>query len=243
MSFYGQKDWRIQVAKGEIPDHSSTVFSALTRGVGTNGVEKTVRNLPEVITYFTLATQLYASSTDAGDTTATVAVVGLDSNFDEVTRTVTLNGQNQVALSGTMLRVFSAVVTGSTQVNGDVYIAETDTLTAGVPDTDSKKQVKINQGDNVGLTGTITVPNGFKFIAVAFSVRMGKQQDARVKFFSRLEGGLFSNIFDFEIFEQHSELSGLLIPLVGKTDFEARLIPGIDNVSCFVGYTFIKYKI
>lgn len=109
-------------------------------------------------TFLSVATQLYASSSAAGDTTQTFEVLGLDGAGLEVIRTVTLNGRTQVALSDTLLAVIRAYNSGSVAATGDVYIAEADDLTDGVPDTASKVKAKIDIAAQQTLMAITTIP-------------------------------------------------------------------------------------
>ena len=232
-------DFFLEVSKGNIEGHSIVFYQAVNEGVGTSGTEQTFWNVQSDINYFSVATQLYASSTSGSDTTVTAIVVGLDSNYDEVTRTVTLNGQNQVAISGTMIRIKRMVITGSTAPVGDVYLAETDTLTAGVPDTTSKIQMRMTAGSNVADNGTVTVPNGFTYYLNSIVVRTGKSQEGRIKIRFRADGGLFLDVIDFEVFEIQNQIDATYSRLVEKTDIDAKLIPGITGVRGVLAMKFI----
>jgi hypothetical protein len=110
-------------------------------------------------TYLTTATQLYASSTDAGDN-AFMGALGIDNETDGLltTRLFQLDGQNKVPLSGLMYRIFFFFPVGSGNFNGDIYVYEDDTVIAGVPQTFSKiKCFATNQ--ETGVNGTYRVPN------------------------------------------------------------------------------------
>jgi hypothetical protein len=61
-------------------------------------------------------------------------------------------------LPGTWWRVFRAVNRGTTPLAGDVYVAESDSYTDGVPDTPAKWKAKITQGFNQTLMALYTVP-------------------------------------------------------------------------------------
>lgn len=101
-------------------------------------------------TYLTTGTQLFLSSSNAGDT-IDITVEGLDENWDPKTETTTLTGQTQVALPGLWMRVFRAFNADSdltdgvgTDLLGDVYVATTDAAPGGVPAVATKIKAKID---------------------------------------------------------------------------------------------------
>lgn len=108
-------------------------------------------------TFLSSAATLYASSSSGSDTFE-ITVIGLDANWDLQTKTVTLTGQTQVALAGTWIRVHRVYNSSGTAAVGDIYIAETDNLTAGVPDTASKIKAKIVIGNEQTLMAIYTIP-------------------------------------------------------------------------------------
>lgn len=83
------------------------------------------------------AAGMFLSSTSASDTAVQVSITGLDNNWDLKTTTAVTGGQSQVAL-GAWTRIFDVITVSSTAPVGDLYVARSDTLTAGVPDTASK---------------------------------------------------------------------------------------------------------
>jgi hypothetical protein len=161
---YGKNElFELQVARGQIQGHRNvTVF-------GFNGdVDQTqvsVWPLPSLITFPAAALQMTVSSTSANDTAAgtgarTVVVQGVDAKYNEVTETVTLNGQTAVTMSASLLRVNYAYVATAGSGNsaaGDIYIG-TGTVTAGVPAT-AYDIIKFDY--NATTTGSYTIPAGY----------------------------------------------------------------------------------
>ncbi len=99
------------------------------------------------------------SSSDVNDDQE-VLVIGLDSNWNEVTQTVTLNGQTRVVLGTLLIRVYRAYNYNSTDFEGDVYIYVNGAITAGVPDTKVDIRAKILQTNNQTEMTIYTVPAG-----------------------------------------------------------------------------------
>jgi hypothetical protein len=84
----------------------------------------------------------------------------LDANYNEVTETVTLNGQTAVTMTASLLRVNSAYVVTAGSGNsaaGNIYIG-TGVVTAGVPAT-VYDIIKVDY--NVTTTGSYTIPAGY----------------------------------------------------------------------------------
>lgn len=219
----------LEISKGNVPGHSILNYQASNQGVGAVGTEQSFWNLSTIYQYLPSDTQLYASSTNAGDTTVTISILGVDDQYVEQSLTVTLNGQSQVALSDLSFRIRRIVVTGSTAPAGDVYIAETDTLTAGVPNTAAKIHMKMDIGTNIANNSTLTVPAGKTFFIGSIITRSGKAQALRIKLRIRGEGGVFAEVADIETFEQQNQVLAGFGGIASKSDIDTHIIP--DNVS------------
>lgn len=155
--------FELQVARGQIQGHRSVVVFGFNPDVDTSQVS--VWPLPSLITFPSAALQMTVSSTSANDTSAgtgarTVVVQGLDANYNEVSETVTLNGQTAVTMTTSMLRINYASVATAGSGNGaagDIYIG-TGTVTAGVPAT-AYDIIKFDY--NTTITGSFTIPAGY----------------------------------------------------------------------------------
>lgn len=130
-----------------------------------DGVQ-TIWDMSTTITFLSATTELFISSTNAGDTAVSVVVSGVDSSFNTVDLLVTTNGQTAVSI-GNYFRVNRAVVVSATEPVGDLYIASTGTLTGGVPDDLTTVQSRILAGKNVTHNGFYTVPIGKAAIVMA----------------------------------------------------------------------------
>lgn len=101
--------------------------------------------------------ELFANSTSTSDTAIVIAVVGLDENYEDTIVIATLNGQTPVSL-GTIGHVqFVSIATASSEPLGDVYVARSSTLVAGVP-LDADVLSRIPQGDNITHNGWLRIP-------------------------------------------------------------------------------------
>ena len=156
--------FELQVSRGQIQGHRNVTVFGFNPDVDTTQV--TVWPLASQIPFPSAALQMTVSSTSADDTSAgtgarTIVVQGLDANFNEVSETVTLNGQTAVTMTASLLRVnYMYVVTAGSGngAAGDIYIG-TGVVTAGVPAT-VYDIIKFDYNNTT--TGSYTIPAGYK---------------------------------------------------------------------------------
>jgi hypothetical protein len=154
--------FELQVARGQIAGHRSVTVFGFNPDV--DQTEVSVWPLQSLITRPSAALQMRVSSTSANDTAAgtgarTIVIEGLNANYDEVTETVTLNGQTFVSTTASFLRInymYVATSGSSLSAEGDIYVG-TGTVTAGIPAT-VYDIIKFNYNDTI--TGSYTVPAG-----------------------------------------------------------------------------------
>lgn len=230
-----------QIAAGTVPGVAIGLMVGKNSAVGTTATE-TVWDQGGNYTYLSADTTLYVSSTSASDTAVSIVVPGLDDTYTEVTRTATLNGQTQVALNGDLFRNKDLIVVSSTTPVGDIYLAESDTLTAGVPDTASKIKGKIPlsgidigteyASDNSSHNGFVTVPAKKTLFGLRALITTGKDENisigGRVKlgsatapWLNRAEVPIYQSLFNFP-FDIRS-------PLPAMSELQFRAIAGSAN--------------
>jgi hypothetical protein len=155
--------FELQVSRNQIQGHRSVTVFGFNPDV--DATQVSVWPLPSLITFPASAIQMKVSSTSADDTSAgtgarTVVVQGLDANYNEVTETVTLNGQTAVTMTASLLRVNYAYVGTAGSSNGalgDIYVG-TGVVTAGVPAT-TYDIIKFDYNNTT--TGSYTIPAGY----------------------------------------------------------------------------------
>jgi hypothetical protein len=161
---YGKfEEFTLQVARGQIQGHRNVTVFGFNPDVDQTQVS--VWPLPSLITFPSAALQMTVSSSSASDTSAgtgarTIVVQGLDANYNEISETVTMNGQTAVTMTNALLRVNYAYVLTAGSGNsaaGDIYIG-TGTVTTGVPAT-VYDVIKFDYNNTT--TGSYTIPAGY----------------------------------------------------------------------------------
>lgn len=223
--------FELQLSRGQISWHSTLFKFGFNSVVGTSN--ETIWDGGGLYAYPAAAAVMYVSSSSTNDAAAgtgarTIQIEGLDVNYEQITETVTLNGQTQVATTKEFLRVFRAYVatagSGGTAA-GDIYIGTTG-ASSGVPT--GTYYAKITLGENQTLMAVYTVPANHTLYVGRGSISTGTENANKFikgRFAIRTLGGVFRTQtvvtlsngfidFDWEI--------PLGIP--EKTDIEARAI-------------------
>lgn len=144
-------------------------------------------NIAPPTTYnFLLASQtLQISSTNANDTAAgtgarTVLIEGLDSNYDQISETISLNGTAGVTTANSYFRINSLTTQtyGTDKRNrGDIYLGS-GVIIAGV---NSIPHSLIVAGANISEIGVLTVPRGYTFILYDYNVAVSAGKEATLR--------------------------------------------------------------
>ena len=187
----------------------------------------------------TVADQLEVLSSDANDANAdtgawTVAVSGLDANWDEISETVTLNGTTPVTTTASFRRIFRAkvVTAGTSGVNeGTITIRDQDTDTARAIITSLIGQT---------LMATWTVPNGYTFYLTSWFAGSAVSKAIDIGIFTRdnsVPNASWQNkkfmSFTDSVFKLPYELP---IPFTGKTDIEVRARVSVGGGEISAGF-------
>lgn len=214
--------YAFNVAAGIIPGHSAVNKFGHNPNVG--ATRETVWDAGGIYTYMTTVATLYVSSSDAGDRHR-VVVMGLDAGWNEQAVLVTLNGQNkvQIGTGETWIRVFRAYDDNTTDIDGDVYIYEDDTLTGGVPDTASKIKIKITQGFNQTLMAVWSVPSMKIATLINWYSTTGSRKETQIELCVREFGKAFRVKRHVHIFDSPWDHDFKLpLPIAAKSDIEVR---------------------
>lgn len=220
----------LQVARNQISFHKSNFKFGFNSDVDDS--LETVWAQGGLYSYLASASVLKVSSSSTADTSAgtgarTVELSGLDTNYDEISETVTLNGQTAVNTTNEFLRINRMVVrsAGSGGQNAGVIYAGTGTVTTGVP---ANKYATIAIGDNQTVMALWTVPRGYTAYLLQTDITVATTQNNKyctVHLVSRPNGEVFQ-IKDKFVKSESSVHQAYTIPLnfEEKTDIEVRAI-------------------
>ena len=224
------EDFGLQVARGQIPYHKSNFKFGFNADV--DDALETVWSKGGLYAYLSSATALYISSSSTNDTVAgtgarTVKVSGLDSDYDEVSVTVNMNGQSGVSL-GTFTRVnrIEVLTAGSGGANaGNLHVGSEASPTVGVPAT---TYAYVTAGDNQTLMALWTVPRNYTAYVTQTDITVATTQNNKyctVSLVARPFGGVF-NVKDRFVKAESSVNQTYNFPLKfeEKTDIEFRAI-------------------
>lgn len=244
--------FELQVSRGQIAYHEFIHKFGYNPSIG--ATDETIWSEGGLYVYPTSASTMYISSSSANDTAAgtgarTATVYGLDADFEQISVTVSLNGQTGVQLNGALnwYRVNRIIVNtaGSVGANaGVLYVGTEATPSGGVPAT---KYATVAIGDNQTLMCLWTVPVGYTAYLhqkdVSASSSAGKF--AIFTLVSRPNGGVF-NVRDRVTLANNSTTIPYWNPIIftEKTDIEVRAIAdssgGTITASATLDMTYIK---
>lgn len=226
----GSYPYYLQVSRGLIDGHKR-VFKFGYNGL-IQDVEETIWDVGGLYAYPSSAVAMTAtSSSGATDENVEVTIQGVDTNYAELSETVTLNASGTATTTGSFLRVYRAFVSGSTASAGNITIANSSTTYAYV-----------SAADQQTLMALWTVPAGytaylFQIDTTAFTVQNNKV--ATIRMLTREVNGVFRTQNKFDLFEgsYHQDIT-CPQPIPEKTDIEFRAIADSSNADLRVAATF-----
>jgi len=133
------------------------------------------------------------SSSNAGDTSE-VTVIGLDADYNEVSQTVTLNGQTRVALTTSLIRVYRAFNANSVDFLGHVIIYVNGTLSGGVPTNNADIRAIIDPVNQQTEMAVYTIPAGKTgYLTRGYASTSGGNRNSNyvIRFYAREFGKVF----------------------------------------------------
>jgi len=233
------EDFGLQVARGQIPYHKYVYKFGQNAVVG-NSVE-TIWSQGGLYSYPPSATTMTVSSSNTNDTSAgtgarTVLISGLDGDYDEISETITLNGQTAVTTTNSFLRVNRAIVltAGSGGVNAGIIYVGTGTVTSGVP---ANIYTTINgDGTNQTLQTFWTVPANYTAYIHQTNISTGNSSNTpavlKTLLLARPHGGVFNTKEVIVLTDgNHLQMYSFPIKLTEKTDIEFRAVSSSNSVN------------
>jgi len=177
-------DFYLSVAKGDFTGYSNVSKFGINSTVGSGGFES-IWEGSNAYPWPTAAATLSVVSASANDASGgtgarTVEIQGLDSSWNLLTETITMNGLTPVVTTGSFLRVFRArvVTAGSLKSNAaEITMSSGGTTLAYIT------------YDTIGMGQTLmalyTIPNGKTGYIINLNVSSSKDSEHRFRFMTR----------------------------------------------------------
>ena len=180
-------DFYLAVAKGDFTGYSNVSKFGYNPTVGSGNYES-IWEGSNAYPWMSTDDQLEVLSSDTDDTSAgtgarTVELQGLDSSWNVLTETVTMNGTSAVTTTGSFLRIFRArvVTAGSSGRNeGTITIRDQDTSTTRALITNPA-----TYGNGQTLMAVYTIPAGKTGYIININVSSQKDQEQTYRLMAR----------------------------------------------------------
>ena len=240
--------FELQVSRGHVAYHKPLVKFGNNTTVG-NSLE-TIWAEGGLYVYPPSASVMTVSSSSTADTSAgtgarTVTVFGLDADYNEISETVTLNGQTAVNTTKSYLRVNRMIVrsAGSGGANAGVIYTGTGTITSGVP---ANVYASINgvTGSNQSLMALWTVPAGYTAYLLQYDISNGTTSNTpavcKLILAIRPYGEVFQakDVKSLTTGMHVEETFSLPAKVTEKSDIEVRAISSSNSVSFDISAAF-----
>jgi len=167
-------------------------------------------------------------STSGSDTTTVVVeghtISGTALTF--VTQTVTLTGQTAATLGTALARVSRAYASGAVDLIGVISVCETDTYTAGVPDTPAGVHLQIRAGVNQSEKASTSISNTDYWLITQIRCELLEKTAASVDvdLQIRLPGKTWRTVVNTECAESHDGVIEFKPYLIVYPDSDVRLV-------------------
>lgn len=252
--FYWLTNWRglaeqIKIASGQIGVEILYPVNKFGDNQDVGVSEEDVWTFGGTQTDLTSGAEHFISSSNASDTNVEVTVEGISNTWVLQTAVITFtSGQSQQTLGAGLswIRINRAWVSGSTPSVGDLYIAESDTLTLGVPDTAAKVRGKltiINQQTELARYAIPVGYTGFLFDHAVSSGYTSTVKTANTLAKIREFGGVFRKMWGANT-TGNTVPKNYLFPLVilEKSEIKYTAISDIAGAKVEVNFTLLVIK-
>lgn len=218
MTYSPDQDYAVQIAIREIQSTYGDTVSVLEKSktllkfgrnenVTATATYETVWQAGGNETYIEDNLIVQISSTNVGDTTAaiveghTISASGSAAAYTFVTQTISLSGQNAVALTTPLARCSRVANLGSTSWAGAIYVAQSATLSLGSPSQAAKIHMRLAPGEQQSFKAATTFSESDYFILTRATFSVKKKTSSSVDF--RLEikrpGQVFRPFFEISL--------------------------------------------
>lgn len=226
-------DFLMEAAKEAVKNHTQYIITMHNEDIGST--EETVWPYGGIYTYLTDpdGTELFVSCADAADTGQILQITGLK-RADTVrvdTEFAQTGGQTATSI-GSWYRIFGIRALLPTDLADDLYVAEADTLVAGVPTTPSKVKLAIIFDTNLGRSPNTANNAGFTppvgFFALIRTIRFSGHKGKKVTYNTLIRPNQGTTIVPWqdaapwEVYENNAllDFSGIIVE--GLWDIEIR---------------------
>ena len=241
--------FELQVARGQVDGHKTLFKFGINGDVGTSA--ETVWAQGGTYVYPASATVMKISSSSADDASGgtgarSIAIFGLDADYNEISESVLLDGQTAVNTGNSYLRISRMYVTtaGSGATAAGTIYAGTGTVTSGVPAT-VYGMIAINA--NQTQMAFWTVPSGYTFYLTGVYYTSGNTNAnawTNFQLIQRPLGGVFRQQSSSRVAGNGDFVLDLHTPIAftEKTDIEVRAVASTSpsNVSAEFEGIYIK---
>lgn len=138
--YYPSEDQKLNIARGLVKGTSIRNIFGYNSSV--NNSFKPLWELTSVYTYPTQNLTMDVVSTNTNDTAVTVKIVGLDSDYNELSETLTLNGTSTVTSNNEYFRI-NDVITIAGNADGNVNVTNSSVTYARIRAGDGRNQASI----------------------------------------------------------------------------------------------------
>lgn len=225
----GDYPYSLQVSRGLVEGHKRVFKFGYNAEI--QDVEETIWENGGIYAYPSSAVAMtVTSASGATDNGVLVTVQGLDSSYNEISEEVTLAGLGTATTTATFLRVYRAFISGSTEPDGVISIANGGTTYASI------------NGDHQTLMALWTVPAGYTAYLFQYDVTAFTEQNnkvATIRILTRELNGVFRTQHIFDTFQAsfHQAIEAP-IPIPEKTDIEFRAIASSSNADLKIAAAF-----
>ncbi|MCP4493133.1 MAG: hypothetical protein GY820_38415 [Gammaproteobacteria bacterium] len=203
--------------------------------------EESIWGFGGIYSYLSADTELFLSSSSASDTNVVVTITGLTDDYAVKTDEITFTSGQAQQTAGDWFRITKMTILSGTAPIGDLYLAESDTVTAGVPDTISKVQDYMAAGINTTRRALYTVPVNHTLYFAHLYLGVRRAEDCEFTYLTRSNnqsGFVVHNTFP--LYQNTSiQISDPFEPVEEKTDIEFRGFTLTDNTSATANLGFV----
>lgn len=194
----------LELAKGNVPGH--TIGTAFGHNQNLDPANPAMiwdyGETQPIEVYLLADTELFLSSSSASDVNVGLMIVGSSEGYiPKAEFHLFTSGQSQQSI-GNWFRIDKiTVISGNTHL-GDIYCAEADTLTAGIPDTAAGVHGWIHDGKGTTHKAVGTVPAGHTMYITRLFLGTRRGEDCVFGFFIKTENmPAFIETSDFPLYQ------------------------------------------